>query len=171
MRTPLFTLLLAAITASLAWGAPPAPFPCVIVRAADADTLVCEKSDHSQVKVRLFAIDCPEVAHKKREKDQPGGQEALAYVQKNWQGKEIIVTPKGQSYGRIVAEVVDAKTQQSLGLDLVSRGHAEVDQRYSKSKLLLAAESAAKEKRIGLWQNKSPVHPWDWRKKQRARAK
>ena len=168
----LFLPALLAAFCSPAWGAPPASFPATIVRASDADTVVCERSDHSLVRVRLFAVDSPEVKHRLRDKDQPGGQEALKYVQENWQGKEVTVTPKGESYGRIVAEVVDAKTEKSMGLDLVSRGHAEVDQRFSKSKLLLDAESKAKAEGIGLWSSKTtPIHPWDWRKQQRVRGK
>ena len=168
----LFLPALLAAFCSPAWGAPPASFPATIVRASDADTVVCERSDHSLVRVRLFAVDAPEVRHRLRDKDQPGGQEALKYVQENWQGKEVTVTPKGESYGRIVAEVVDAKTEKSMGLDLVSRGHAEVDQRFSKSKLLLDAESKAKAEGIGLWSSKTtPIHPWDWRKQQRVRGK
>lgn len=163
--------LLAAFC-SPAWGAPPAYYPAVIVRVSDGDTFVCERGDNSRVKVRLFAVDAPEVRHRLRDKDQPGGQEALKYVKENWQGKEVTVTPKGESYGRIVAEVVDAKTEKSMGLDLVSRGHAEVDQRFSKSKLLLDAESKAKAEGIGLWSSKTtPIHPWDWRKQQRVRGK
>ena len=58
-----------------------------------------------------------------------------------------------------------------MGLDLVSHGWAEVDRRYSKSKLLLDAESKAKEEKLGIWANESPVHPWDFRKRQRVRGK
>ena len=155
---------------SHAWAA--SGFNGVITKCADGDTVVVERSDHSIVKVRLAFVDCPEVKHRLRDKDQPGGQEALKYVKDNWQGKEVRVTPKGESYGRIVAEVVDAKTEKSMGLDLVSRGHAEVDQRFSKSKLLLDAESKAKAEGIGLWSSKTtPIHPWDWRKQQRVRGK
>lgn len=167
MRSFAIPALLAAFC-SPAWGAPPASYPAVIVRVSDGDTFVCERGDNSRVKVRLFAVDAPEVRHRLRDKDQPGGQEALKYVKENWQGKEVTVTPKGESYGRIVAEVVDAKTEKSMGLDLVSRGHAEVDTRYSKSKLLLDAQSKAQAERKGIWFGKSaPVHPWDWRKQQK----
>lgn len=144
-------------------------FTGVITKCSDGDTAIIERADHSQVKVRLFAVDAPEVKHRPREVDQPGGQEALSYVKENWLGKEVVVSPKGESYGRIVAEVVDAKTEKSMGLDLVSRGHAEVDTRYSKSKLLLAAESKAKEEKLGIWKNESPIHPWDWRKRVRGK--
>lgn len=173
MKPHLPTIVLAAIAASLAWGAPPAPFSASVVRVADADTLVCERSDHVLVKVRLHAVDAPEVKHRPREQDQPGGPEALAYVKKHWQGKEVTITPKGApSYGRIVGDIVDTKTQASLGIELVQKGHAQVDTRYSKSKLLLAAESQAKKEKLGIWSSATaPVPPWDWRKEQRERGR
>jgi endonuclease YncB( thermonuclease family) len=84
----------------------------------------------------------------------------------------VTVTPKGESYGRVVAEIAtNEEKPKALGLELVSRGLAEVDQRYSKSKLLLNAESQAKKEKLGLWQSASPIHPWDWRKQQRVRDK
>ena len=163
------TVTLLLVACSCAWGAPPASYSAVIVRVSDADTFVCERSDHSQVKVRLFAVDAPEVKHRLREKDQPGGQEALKYARDNWQGKEVTVTPKGESYGRVVAEVTEKGTEKSIGLDLVAHGHAQVDQRYSKSKPLLAAESEARKEKRGLWKDgeSGVIAPWDWRKQQR----
>jgi hypothetical protein len=40
------------------------PVPCVIVKAVDADTVVVERADHSQVKVRLAFVDAPEISHR-----------------------------------------------------------------------------------------------------------
>jgi len=35
---------------------------------------------------------------------------------------------------------------------------------FSKNKELAAAEKTAKETRLGLWADKEPVPPWEWRK-------
>ena len=53
-----------------------------------------------------------------------------------------------------MAEVTEKGTEKSIGLDLVAHGPLQVDQRYSKSKPLLAAESEArKRKKRGLWKD------------------
>ena len=167
------SLLLAAVCSTPALAAPPAvsSFDAVVIRAADADTFVCDRDGHRAVKVRLFGVDAPEIKHRPREQDQPGGQAALAYVAKAWVGKEVTITPKGESYGRVVAEVVDAKTGESLALDVVEHGHAWVDRRYTRAQPLVAAEQKAREEKRGLWAESSPVAPWDWRKQQRMRGR
>ena len=150
--------------------APPASFSGELVRAADGDTFFVKRSDGSEVKVRLHNADAAEIAHNRREVDQPGGRDALAYVQKNWQGKTVTVDPKGESYGRIVADVTETASKKSLALDLVSAGLAAVDQRYGKPAALLAAEAEAKKEKRGIWKEDKVIPPWDWRAQHRTRA-
>jgi endonuclease YncB( thermonuclease family) len=149
------------------------PVPCVIVKAVDADTVVVERADHSQVKVRLAFVDAPEISHRPREVDQPGGQEALSYVKDNWLGKEVTVTVKGESYGRTVATIAtNEEKPKSMGLDLVAKGLAMVDERYSRNAALLDAQKKAQEQKLGIWKSGTQVEaPWDFRKRARTRGK
>ncbi len=140
-----------------------------ISRAADGDTVFVKDAHGHETKVRLRYVDCPEVAHSPKETDQPGGQEALAYVLKNWQGKTVTATQHGVSYGRPIVDVVETSTGKNLGLDLVQVGLAQVDPRFHPPKAFLDAQAAAEEKRIGIWHDTpSPVPPWTWRKQQRS---
>ncbi len=145
-----------------------APFSATISRAADGDTIFLKKSDGSEVKCRLHYADAPEVAHSPKETDQPGGHEALEFVQKHWQGKAVTATQHGVSYGRPIVDVVETVTGKNLGLDLVQMGLAQVDPRFHPPQAFKDAQAAAEEKRIGIWHDTvSPVPPWTWRKQSR----
>lgn len=138
------------------------PFVGHVRRAADADTLVVERPDGRSVKVRLRYVDAPEVAHNRRQQDQPGARDALGYVDRNWRGREVTVTPSGESYGRIVGTVTRQQNDKTidLGATLVHHG-----------KQLLAEQAGAKEHKRGVWRDESPVPPWTWRKQVRERRR
>lgn len=165
-------LLVAAAWSPPALAEPPAgrpSFSATVVRFADADTLFVKRADGSEVKVRLHWADAPEIARRKREADQPGGREAIKFAADRWTGKAVTVTRRGESYGRMVADVSAGK--ESLGLTLVGEGHAQLDPRYKPPKDWLAAEAAAKKEKRGLWAAEKPVAPWDWRARQRERGR
>lgn len=45
------------------------------------------------------------------------------------------------------------------------------DEQYSKEEVRLKAlEAMAKEKKIGLWRDKNPVPPWEFRKRKREKS-
>ena len=53
---------------------------------------------------------------------------------------------------------------QNLGKELVRNGLAWHFKRYSKSENYADLEAAARKKKIGLWRDKDPIAPWNWRK-------
>ena len=57
------------------------------------------------------------------------------------------------------------------GLDVseeqVRRGMAWVYRTYSKDPQLLRLEADAREARLGLWADATPVPPWEWRRMKR----
>jgi micrococcal nuclease len=161
-------LLVCLATSSVA--KPPAPFTGEVCHVSDGDTIHVERGDY-EVTVRLRYVDAPEIAHNKRQKDQPGGREAATYLREKYEGKTVHVTPKGESYGRIVADV-ETDAGKDIALDLVRMGHAQLDQRYKPPKALRDAELAAKKRKAGIWAaDTEPVAPWTWRKQQRERVK
>ncbi len=153
--------------------AAPPKFDGNVLRAVDADTLVVERPDGKPVKVRLRYVDAPEIAHAKRQQDQPVAKEAVGYVNRNWTGREVTVTPSGESYGRIVGTVTRQQNGKwiDLGATLVHYGLAWVDERYRPPKQLLEEQAAAKKHKIGVWRDESPVPPWTWRKQVRERRR
>lgn len=160
---PIRGFVLTLLLCSACVGKP--PYDGTIARFSDGDTFVVERADGAQVKVRLHYADAPELAHNKRQRDQPGGREALAFAQKKWQGKTVTVTPKGESYGRIVADVEVKDTGEDCALALVSAGWASCDPRYHPPQPLRDAEARAVAHKLGAFAAKEkPTPPWEWRK-------
>lgn len=74
-------------------------------------------------------------------------------------------------YGRSVAELYVGK--QSVNLQMVRDGQAVVYRQYLSGSAAtkdqyLQAEAQAKKQRLGFWNQKSPVMPWDYRRGKRS---
>jgi endonuclease YncB( thermonuclease family) len=129
-----------------------------VIAITDGDTLraLC---DEQQVRVRLADIDAPE--HR-----QPFGTRSRQSLAEMCHRKnaEIRVREKDR-YGRMIARVIcdgtDANAEQ------VRRGMAWVYRRYSRDAALLVVEAEAKAARSGLWVDRKPVPPWEWRRVKR----
>lgn len=166
-------LLLGALSCvtSDGYGRAPATFSGTLTAVSDGDSYtvrVCHGNYCTNHKIRLHGADCPEIKHNRNETDQPGGIEARDYVVKHYLGKPVIVTRHGMSFGRIVGDVTSGETD--LARDLLSRGHAMLDPRYSKDKELQAAQEKASCDDLGIWSgDKDPVPPWDWRRDGKAK--
>lgn len=70
-------------------------------------------------------------------------------------------------YGRLLANVAVGKDDVAHGL--VADGMAWHYVRYSKDSGLAVAEREARAAGRGLWADKVPVPPWEWRATQRER--
>ncbi|WP_294824580.1 thermonuclease family protein [uncultured Flavobacterium sp.] len=112
-------------------------------------------------RVRLAEIDCPE-------KSQAFGKNARQYASGLCFGKIVTVSSDGKRdrYGRVVGTVT---TQEGVNVneELVKAGLAWHYKRYSKSRTLDAIEQQARDKKLGLWADKDPTAPWEWRKEKR----
>lgn len=115
-------------------------------------------------KVRLADIDCPE-------KQQPFGNNARQYASQLCFGKTVTVTSSGKRdrYGRVVGTIT---TQEGVNVneELVKSGLAWHYKAYSKNDTLSFFQDEAKTQKLGLWQDKNPVAPWNWRKHKRKMA-
>lgn len=111
-------------------------------------------------RVRLAGIDCPE-------KGQPFGMKAKQFTSDLAFDKEVRVLDQGKDrYGRTVGEVI-LPDGRSLNRELVRAGLAWWYWQYSKDESMGALEAEAKAAALGLWADKNPVPPWEWRKKGR----
>jgi micrococcal nuclease len=54
---------------------------------------------------------------------------------------------------------------QNVNLEMVRLGYAWHYLKYSKDNDLAEAEKEAREGKRGLWVDRVPVPPWDWRRK------
>ncbi len=115
------------------------------------------RSRQSQsVKVRLYGIDAPE-------SKQAFGNRAKQENSELVFGKVVRVEVVGKDrYGRSVGRVFVAEVD--VNLEMVRRGFAWWYRTYAKKDVALAtAEAEAKNAGRGLWADKAPVPPWEFR--------
>lgn len=135
--------------------------PGRVIGVADGDTITVYTLERERKKVRLYGVDAPE-------SKQDWGPEArdfahdLVFLQEV--DLSIITTDQ---YGREVA-LVKLSDGRILNEELIKSGHAWVYRQYCKKAFCdnwIAMELAARVKKEGLWGQKNPVAPWNWRKR------
>ena len=133
-----------------------------VVGVADGDTITILDNTNTQFKIRLAGIDAPE-------KKQPFGNVSKKSLSDLVYGKQVTIDwNKQDRYGRMVGKVlidgVDANLEQ------VKRGFAWFYKKYQNEQPLqdrldyLHAQEAAESSKVGLWIDKEPIAPWDFRK-------
>lgn len=150
------------------------PLKGIVVSIADGDTLTVLDSQHQQHKIRLSGIDAPEKA-------QPFGQKSKTSLSAMVFNREVEVQgSKTDRYGRLVGKVMAADPNcnmpacpkiHDVNLMQVMSGMAWWYRDYAREQSpkdredYEVAEFQAKSQRHGLWADKNPVPPWDWRKR------
>ena len=136
-----------------------ASFTGKLVKVLDGDTVEV-LHDGKAERIRLAQIDCPE-------KNQPFGQAAKRYVLDVAAQKIVTVQVDTiDRYGRTVGEVF-LPDGSNLNKQIVGAGYAWQYKKYSKDPEYGDLETKAKAAKLGLWQDMSPVPPWEWRRGQR----
>lgn len=127
-----------------------------VVKIVDGDTYHLLTGNNEQVKVRMAGIDAPE-------KGQAYYQKSKDFLGRLCFSKiiKIKITDKDRN-GRIIAEtyLVDGT---SLSHEMVKNGYAWHFKKYSSDETLARLEQQAQIKKMGLWANKYPVAPWEYR--------
>jgi micrococcal nuclease len=127
-----------------------------VIKVADGDTFTLLTADTQKVKVRLLDIDCPE-------NGQPHGKGAKQLLSELIFGKEVYVKyDKKDRYGRVLGKVYVGDV--FVNMTLIESGYAWHFKKYSKNENFAKAEQTARIRKVGLWQDKFPIAPWDWRK-------
>lgn len=167
MRT--FWVLLLLIVGREAWAA---DLVGIVVSVSDGDTVTVLDSQHQQHKIRLAGIDAPE-------KLQPFGQKSKTSLSALAFNREVeVIGDKRDRYGRTVAKIMVADPNcnspgcpkiHDAGHMQLMRGLAWWYRKYAKEQTpkdredYEVAEFQAKSQRLGLWSDKNPVPPWEWR--------
>jgi endonuclease YncB( thermonuclease family) len=133
-----------------------ADFTGKVVGVADFDTITVLR-DREQVKVRLAEIGAPEKA-------QAFGNRSKQSLADLVHSKQVEVKEQGTDrYGRTIGRIYQSGLD--VNSEMVRRGMAWVYVKYAKDQGLYALETVAREQRRGLWADKAPVPPWEWRRK------
>jgi endonuclease YncB( thermonuclease family) len=144
-----------------------------VVSVADGDTLTVD-TGAGKVKVRLLAIDAPEVGcgEKQRnctKKAQPFGEQAKIALSRAALKETVKVRLNGETtYDRQVGTVF--LNGKDLNYALVQEGYAwhyskfAGQQPENEADLYAKAQAKAQAEKKGLWSQSNPVPPWAWRK-------
>ena len=132
-----------------------------IVSIADGDTCTLLDASKVQHKIRLNGIDAPE-------KKQAFGTKAKEALGEKIHEKEVRVEwSKKDRYGRILGDVYLG--DRHINREMIRDGMAWHYRQYSKSVELQREEDAARKAKRGLWSDKSPVPPWEFRKQEKVK--
>ena len=143
--------------------AEPATLAGKVVSVHDGDTLRVLDAAGTQHKVRLQGIDSPETR-------QAFGTKARNRLADLTLGKAVTVRVHGRDrYGRTLGTVEAAG--QDVNRQMVADGFAWHYVEYSKDAGLARAERDARAAGRGLWADKAPVPPWEWRAGEAASAR
>lgn len=141
-------LLLAMLYASLF------AFVGKVVSIHDGDTITVLQGKQ-QIKVRIFGIDAPELK-------QPYGKKSKQFLANLITGKVVEVEESGEDrYKRTIGTIYLNGTD--ISAQMVENGYAWVYRKFSKK--YTPQESKAKKQGLGLWRDKEPIPPWEWRKR------
>lgn len=150
------TLLLAFFFTILTTQARAVDFKGKVVKVVDGDTIEVMRQGKA-VRVDLTGIDCPE-------QQQPFGKEAEQFTSRLVSNQEVTVRIKStKKYGGIMADVILSDSLH-LNQELVQAGLAWYMKYAPDDKILADMEAKARNAKKGLWAEKSPLPPWEWRK-------
>ena len=130
-----------------------------VVKVVDGDTLHVY-SNKGTYKIRLSGIDAPE-------RGQAYGKRAKEHLEFLVAGKQVIAIVESKDrYGRYVASV---KVQsKDVCAEMLTAGYAWHYKQYDNNKYYDELQREAKKAKRGLWLDKKPQAPWEYRKEQRA---
>ena len=131
-----------------------------VVGITDGDTFKLLVQDSILHRIRVANIDCPE-------KNQPFSAKAKQFTSDAIFGKIVKVNVLSTDrYGRFIGGTT-YNDSLILNRDLLKNGLAWHFVRYSNDMTLEELELTARKKKIGLWQEESPIPPWEWRANKR----
>ena len=133
-----------------------------VVGVADGDTITVLDATNTQHKIRLQGIDAPEKA-------QPFGQKSKQSLSQMVYNKQVTVEyQKKDKYVRTLGKVILNGTD--VCLEQIKLGMAwhykqyKSDQPKEDRETYAQAELEARTKNVGIWKDKNPTPPWEFRK-------
>ena len=137
----------------------------IVQSVIDGDTLKVKTYKNNKIiKVRLFAIDCPEIR-------QDLGYEAKKFTESLVLNKNIRIVEMGKSYKRIVG-VVNFDGNNDLAIEILNNGLAWFEIEYIKTKRDIAnvgdkyllSFNRARENKIGIFVKTNQIRPREFRR-------
>ena len=134
---------------------------CVkVVSISDGDTFRGLTEDNKEIKFRIYGIDAPE-------RNQAFGTRSKQHLSDLIFGKTVGIKVQSTDYfGRSVVWVYTSD-RKDVSAEMLKAGMVWHFKKYDKSKEYASLEDKARLKHVGLWVDKEPVAPWEFRKKKK----
>ncbi|MCT7467062.1 thermonuclease family protein [Aliarcobacter cryaerophilus] len=127
-----------------------------IIHISDGDTAHLLTDKKEKIKIRLSDIDAPE-------NKQAFGNKSKENLKSYIYQKNVVVEYKDKDkYQRVLGTIY--YQNKDINLQQVKDGYAWVYKKYSKKLSYHKAEDEARDKNKGLWSDKNPIEPWEFRK-------
>ena len=127
-----------------------------IIHISDGDTVHLLTDKKEKIKIRLNDIDAPE-------NKQAYGNKSKENLKNYIYQKNVVVEYKNKDkYKRVLGTIY--YQNRDINLQQIKDGYAWVYKKYSNNKTYYKAEKLARDKRVGLWIDKNPLEPWEFRK-------
>ena len=122
-----------------------------VVRVIDGDTLVIRNHERNEERIRLIAIDSPEMNYGKGNPE-CGAREAAAALRALVSTEVRIDRVREDEYGRTLAWVWNDRAE-SVNEQLLREGHAEMfrKERHADRERFRTIEKRARDARLGMW--------------------
>ena len=132
---------------------------CVkVVSISDGDTFRGLTKDNEEIKFRIYGIDAPE-------KHQAFGNKSQQYLSSLIFGETVgIKVQSTDHFGRQVVWVYTLE-KKDVAAEMLKAGMAWHFKKYDKSEEYASLEKNARFNNVGLWVDKNPIAPWEFRKK------
>ena len=126
-----------------------------VIRVSDGDTILIQ-SGSQKIRVRMYGIGAPELKQKY-------GEESKKYLEKRIMDKNVDIKVINQDqYGRKVGKVF--YKNKDINLEMLETGNAWFYEYHAKhEKDYRKAFKNAKEQKLGLWKDKNPQNPRNFR--------
>lgn len=132
-----------------------------VIKVSDGDTIAVLVG-HDSIKVRLEGIDAPE-------KVQPFGMQSKLRLSELVGEKDVrVVKTADDLYGRSVGTIYIGG--MNVNQQMVHDGLAWHYKAYSKDPQLNRLEQEARVAGRGLWSDKTPIPPWEFRRERKRRS-
>lgn len=124
-----------------------------VIRVIEGDVLLFQTTD-STFTVRLYGVDAPDIG-------QIFSTETIKYLE-DYLWADARITMK-KNFNQDGINVTLSIRDKNINKELVKNGYAWYDRIHCVDADLARSEEQARDKKLGLWINKNPVPPWEFR--------
>ena len=126
-----------------------------VIKVSDGDTILIQ-SGSQRIKVRMYGIDAPELK-------QNYGEDSKNYLEKRILNQNVDVKVINEDkYGRKVGKVF--YKNKDINLEMIKTGNAWFYEYHAKKeKEYRKVSKSAQEQKLGLWKDKNPQNPRNFR--------